>query len=223
MWVFFLCFWYTYLEKQFCIRKCQNIESIFNLLRFQGWSQLAAMHCVMLPDLLGLDKFRPPLLEMLARRWQDRCLEVMSGRCAEETAVLKRHWTSVNVKPKWLMFNFLSPVYLVVENMDSWFFSVYIPNSSVSACLLIYLFIYFLASEYLIKSFTHFTELLLLCTCVHIHAYTHLPQNLTFMYNLTSQILSEYPQSSERCCVTVKGEGLWNRRDLDLNISSANY
>uniref|UniRef100_A0A8C7FDV8 WD repeat domain 7 n=1 Tax=Oncorhynchus kisutch TaxID=8019 RepID=A0A8C7FDV8_ONCKI len=43
----------------------------------QGWSQLAAMHCVMLPDLLGLDKFRPPLLEMLARRWQDRCLEVI--------------------------------------------------------------------------------------------------------------------------------------------------
>uniref|UniRef100_A0A4W4DXA4 WD repeat domain 7 n=1 Tax=Electrophorus electricus TaxID=8005 RepID=A0A4W4DXA4_ELEEL len=42
----------------------------------QGWSQLAAMHCVMLPELLGLDKFRPPLLEMLARRWQDRCLEV---------------------------------------------------------------------------------------------------------------------------------------------------
>lgn len=45
---------------------------------FPGWSQLAAMHCVMLPDLLGLDKFRPPLLEMLARRWQDRCLEVIS-------------------------------------------------------------------------------------------------------------------------------------------------
>lgn len=43
---------------------------------YTGWSQLAAMHCVMLPDLLGLDKFRPPLLEMLARRWQDRCLEV---------------------------------------------------------------------------------------------------------------------------------------------------
>ncbi|CAF88814.1 unnamed protein product, partial [Tetraodon nigroviridis] len=41
-----------------------------------GWSQRAAMHCVMLPDLLGLDKFRPPLLEMLAQRWQDRCLEV---------------------------------------------------------------------------------------------------------------------------------------------------
>uniref|UniRef100_A0A8C6WXV6 WD repeat domain 7 n=1 Tax=Neogobius melanostomus TaxID=47308 RepID=A0A8C6WXV6_9GOBI len=44
----------------------------------QGWSQLAAMHCVMLPDLLGLDKYRPPLLEMLARRWQDRCLEVLA-------------------------------------------------------------------------------------------------------------------------------------------------
>uniref|UniRef100_A0A7N8XH26 WD repeat domain 7 n=1 Tax=Mastacembelus armatus TaxID=205130 RepID=A0A7N8XH26_9TELE len=47
----------------------------------QGWSQLAAMHCVMLPDLLGLDKFRPPLLEMLARRWQDRCLEVTHTMC----------------------------------------------------------------------------------------------------------------------------------------------
>uniref|UniRef100_A0A8C5HQN0 WD repeat domain 7 n=1 Tax=Gouania willdenowi TaxID=441366 RepID=A0A8C5HQN0_GOUWI len=47
----------------------------------QGWSQLAAMHCVMLPDLLGLDKFRPPLLEMLARRWQDRCLEVYAHCC----------------------------------------------------------------------------------------------------------------------------------------------
>ncbi|NWJ03483.1 WDR7 protein, partial [Crypturellus undulatus] len=45
----------------------------------EGWSQLAAMHCVMLPDLLGLDKFRPPLLEMLARRWQDRCLEVSAA------------------------------------------------------------------------------------------------------------------------------------------------
>lgn len=51
------------------------------LLCSPGWSQLAAMHCVMLPDLLGLDKFRPPLLEMLARRWQDRCLEVRLECC----------------------------------------------------------------------------------------------------------------------------------------------
>ncbi|KAM9450708.1 WD repeat-containing protein 7 [Clarias gariepinus] len=56
----------------------------------QGWSQLAAMHCVMLPDLLGLDNFRPPLLEMLARRWQDRCLEVREAAQALLLAELRR-------------------------------------------------------------------------------------------------------------------------------------
>uniref|UniRef100_A0A8C9SCU4 WD repeat domain 7 n=1 Tax=Scleropages formosus TaxID=113540 RepID=A0A8C9SCU4_SCLFO len=55
-----------------------------------GWSQLAAMHCVMLPDLLGLDKFRPPLLEMLARRWQDRCLEIREAAQALLLAELRR-------------------------------------------------------------------------------------------------------------------------------------
>ncbi|XP_041110330.1 WD repeat-containing protein 7-like isoform X4 [Polyodon spathula] len=56
----------------------------------QGWSQLAAMHCVMLPNLLGLDKFQPPLLEMLARRWQDRCLEVREAAQALLLAELRR-------------------------------------------------------------------------------------------------------------------------------------
>uniref|UniRef100_A0A8C0GKQ4 WD repeat-containing protein 7 n=1 Tax=Chelonoidis abingdonii TaxID=106734 RepID=A0A8C0GKQ4_CHEAB len=56
----------------------------------QGWSQLAAMHCVMLPDLLGLEKFRPPLLEMLAHRWQDRCLEVREAAQALLLAELRR-------------------------------------------------------------------------------------------------------------------------------------
>ncbi|XP_055993934.1 WD repeat-containing protein 7 [Sorex fumeus] len=56
----------------------------------EGWSQLAAMHCVMLPDLLGLDRFRPPLLEMLARRWQDRCLEVREAAQALLLAELRR-------------------------------------------------------------------------------------------------------------------------------------
>ena len=40
----------------------------------QGWSLLAALHCVMLSDLIGRNRYKPPLLEMLARRWQDRCL-----------------------------------------------------------------------------------------------------------------------------------------------------
>ncbi|XP_013915172.1 PREDICTED: WD repeat-containing protein 7-like [Thamnophis sirtalis] len=56
----------------------------------EGWSQLAAMHCVMLPELLGLDQFRPPLLEMLARRWQDRCLEVREAAQALLLAELRR-------------------------------------------------------------------------------------------------------------------------------------
>uniref|UniRef100_A0A3B4A040 WD repeat domain 7 n=1 Tax=Periophthalmus magnuspinnatus TaxID=409849 RepID=A0A3B4A040_9GOBI len=56
----------------------------------RSWSQLAAMHCVMLPDLLGLDKYRPPLLEMLARRWQDRCLEVREAAQALLLAELRR-------------------------------------------------------------------------------------------------------------------------------------
>uniref|UniRef100_A0A8C3BYS3 WD repeat-containing protein 7 n=1 Tax=Cairina moschata TaxID=8855 RepID=A0A8C3BYS3_CAIMO len=56
----------------------------------QEQNQLAAMHCVMLPDLLGLDKFRPPLLEMLARRWQDRCLEVREAAQALLLAELRR-------------------------------------------------------------------------------------------------------------------------------------
>ena len=42
----------------------------------QGWSLLAALHCVLLPELVGQKNYFSPQLEMLARRWQDRCLEV---------------------------------------------------------------------------------------------------------------------------------------------------
>ena len=42
----------------------------------QAWSLLAALHCVLLPELVGVDIYQAPMLEMLARRWQDRCLEV---------------------------------------------------------------------------------------------------------------------------------------------------
>lgn len=42
----------------------------------QGWSLLAALHCVLLPDLVRTPDFKRPQVEMLARRWQDRCLEV---------------------------------------------------------------------------------------------------------------------------------------------------
>lgn len=41
-----------------------------------GWSQLAALHCCLLADILKVSSYKPPLLHILARRWQDRCLEV---------------------------------------------------------------------------------------------------------------------------------------------------
>lgn len=41
----------------------------------QGWSLKAALHCVLLPEMVGPGYLKAPLLEMLARRWQDRCLE----------------------------------------------------------------------------------------------------------------------------------------------------
>ncbi|KAG8181336.1 hypothetical protein JTE90_017504 [Oedothorax gibbosus] len=56
----------------------------------QGWSLLAALHCVLLPDLVGQDKFKCPQVEMLARRWQDRCLEVREAAQALLLAELRR-------------------------------------------------------------------------------------------------------------------------------------
>ena len=41
-----------------------------------GWSLLATLHCCLLPEMMRGLKYRPPLLHILARRWQDRCLEV---------------------------------------------------------------------------------------------------------------------------------------------------
>uniref|UniRef100_A0A8V5GX07 WDR72-like alpha-solenoid domain-containing protein n=1 Tax=Melopsittacus undulatus TaxID=13146 RepID=A0A8V5GX07_MELUD len=65
-------------------------EATFLMGQRGGWSQLAALHCVMLPDLLDPITFRPPLLEMLARRWQDRCLEVREAAQALLLAELRR-------------------------------------------------------------------------------------------------------------------------------------
>ena len=52
-----------------------------------GWSLMATLHCVLLPDKVkqlpptqhpDYEEFRKAQVEMLARRWQDRCLEVSS-------------------------------------------------------------------------------------------------------------------------------------------------
>lgn len=56
----------------------------------QGWSLLAALHCVILPDLLKNTAFQPPLPDVLARRWQDRCLEIRGAAQALLLAELRR-------------------------------------------------------------------------------------------------------------------------------------
>lgn len=49
----------------------------------QGWSTLTALHTVLLPDCVvaaGANTYQPPMVEILARRWQDRCQEVRPSR-----------------------------------------------------------------------------------------------------------------------------------------------
>ncbi|XP_044173279.1 WD repeat-containing protein 7-like isoform X2 [Acropora millepora] len=55
-----------------------------------GWSQLAALHCCLLADILKVSSFKPPLLHILARKWQDRCLEVREAAQAILLAELRR-------------------------------------------------------------------------------------------------------------------------------------
>ncbi|XP_063439339.1 WD repeat-containing protein 7-like isoform X1 [Mytilus trossulus] len=56
----------------------------------QGWSLLAALHCVLLPEMVGSENIKSPQLEMLARRWQDRCLEIREAAQALLLAELRR-------------------------------------------------------------------------------------------------------------------------------------
>ncbi|KAI6240020.1 hypothetical protein M3Y99_00485600 [Aphelenchoides fujianensis] len=43
----------------------------------QGWSHLASMHCVLLPETIRPpDSYAAPQIELLARRWQDSCAEI---------------------------------------------------------------------------------------------------------------------------------------------------
>ncbi|XP_026313691.1 WD repeat-containing protein 7 [Hyposmocoma kahamanoa] len=59
----------------------------------QGWSLLATLHCVLLPDKVvaaGAKNFKRPQVEMLARRWQHHCLEVRDASQALLLAELSR-------------------------------------------------------------------------------------------------------------------------------------
>ncbi|KAH6929491.1 hypothetical protein HPB50_000867 [Hyalomma asiaticum] len=56
----------------------------------QGWSLLAALHTVLLPDLVQTPDFKQPQVEILARRWQDRCFEVREAAQSLLLAELRR-------------------------------------------------------------------------------------------------------------------------------------
>ncbi|KAL0267902.1 UNVERIFIED_CONTAM: hypothetical protein PYX00_010042 [Menopon gallinae] len=59
----------------------------------QGWSLLATLHCVLLPDKVeqrGSKYFKRPQVEMMARRWQHHCLEVREAAQALLLAELGR-------------------------------------------------------------------------------------------------------------------------------------
>ncbi|GAB6019254.1 Rabconnectin-3B, isoform A [Chamberlinius hualienensis] len=60
----------------------------------QGWSLLAALHCVLLPDRICTTSYKHPRVEMLVRRWQDRCLEVREAAQALLLAELRRMGTA---------------------------------------------------------------------------------------------------------------------------------
>eukprot|EP00795_Rhopilema_esculentum_P009331 gene9331-17032_t len=55
-----------------------------------GWSLVAALHCCLLPEMMRGLMYRPPLLHILARRWQDRCLEIREAAQAILLAELRR-------------------------------------------------------------------------------------------------------------------------------------
>lgn len=56
-----------------------------------GWSLVATLHCCMLHEKLKtLGDFKEPLVETLAIRWQDRCVEIRDAAQALLLAELSR-------------------------------------------------------------------------------------------------------------------------------------
>lgn len=56
----------------------------------EAWSLLATLHCVLLPDYVKSHSLKRPMFDMLAERWQDRCLEIREAAQALLLAELKR-------------------------------------------------------------------------------------------------------------------------------------
>lgn len=70
-----------------------------------GWSLLATLHCCMLPDSMKGFNYRPPLLHILARRWQDRCLEVCFAVLKHEFVPLMIAFDLAPISHRFWIFN----------------------------------------------------------------------------------------------------------------------
>ncbi|CAB0036498.1 unnamed protein product [Trichogramma brassicae] len=75
----------------------------------QGWSLIATLHCVLLPDKVstqgGSRSFKRPQVEMMARRWQHQCLEIREAAQALLLAELGR----MGVKGRKALVDYWSP------------------------------------------------------------------------------------------------------------------
>ncbi|XP_037068818.1 WD repeat-containing protein 7-like [Pollicipes pollicipes] len=58
----------------------------------EGWSKIATLHCVQFPERMESSgvALKKPLVEILARRWQDRCIEIRQAAQALLLAELHR-------------------------------------------------------------------------------------------------------------------------------------
>ncbi|XP_026686269.1 WD repeat-containing protein 7, partial [Diaphorina citri] len=78
------------------LQKDEAVEEIMTAQQAQikqGWSLLATLHCILLPDKViqaGGRNFKRPQVEMMARRWQHHCLEVREAAQALLLAELGR-------------------------------------------------------------------------------------------------------------------------------------
>ena len=57
----------------------------------QGWSNVAALHCVILPELVKPPgSYAAPRIDLLARHWRDGCIEIRDAAQALLTRELDR-------------------------------------------------------------------------------------------------------------------------------------
>ncbi|OTF79464.1 hypothetical protein BLA29_005758, partial [Euroglyphus maynei] len=62
--------------KESTIVENENDAKIRQQQIHDAWQLIGALHCVLMPDLIKSPFLKRPLVDLLARRWQDRCIEI---------------------------------------------------------------------------------------------------------------------------------------------------